>query len=76
VEIDIEGGLQKPHVKDTAQSIKESPEGGEAGLGDELNPLSGSPKDGGSQGVEEEEKKAGEQPISEVPLQDSQVESG
>ena len=76
VEIDIEGGLGKPHVEDAAQSNKESPEGGETSLGDELNPLSGSPKDnGGSQGVEEEEKKAGEQPILEVPLQDSQVES-
>ena len=75
VEIDIEGGLGKPHVEDAAQSNKESPEGGEAGLGDEPNPLCGPPKDGGSQGVEEEEKKAGEQPISEVPLQDSQVES-
>jgi hypothetical protein len=75
VEINIEGGLGKPHVEDAAQSNKESPEGGETSLGDELNPLSGSPKDGGSQVVEEEEKKGDEQPISEIPLPDSQVES-
>ena len=34
VEINNEEGLRKPHVEDTAQSNKESPEGGEAGLGD------------------------------------------
>jgi hypothetical protein len=66
--------LGKPPVEDAAQMNKESSEVKKVGLGDEPT-LTGPPQDGGSQAVEEEENKGDEIPISEVPLQDTKVES-
>jgi len=45
-----------------------------AGLGDEPT-ITRPPQDGGSQAVEEEEKKGDEVPISEAPLQDTKFDS-
>ena len=65
--------MKEPPAVDAAPIGKDSSEVKEGSLSED--PKTGSPKDGDFEVVEEEEKKAGEQPISEVPYQDKEVES-
>jgi hypothetical protein len=65
--------LKEPPAVDAAPMSKDSSEVKEGSLGED--PKTGSPKDGDFEVVEEEEKKAGEQSISEVLIQDKEVDS-
>jgi hypothetical protein len=72
-EINNKEALGKPPVEDAALINKGSSDLKESSLG--VPPLSRPPQGGENQAVEEEEKKADEGQISEVALQDKQVES-